>query len=167
MARRHGAKKIAFTSWLNFQLNANGLAVGGTAASTAFIAGAQASTLMRTRGNLVAWYDGVQAPGTSTRVAVGLIVMPEGQGTTVVSSPVTDPNAPWFYYSIFTLGYEETVVDTIDIPGLTSYRETIDSKAMRIIRADREVQFVVETASVIGAGSAVNVAMDGRALVGV
>ncbi len=89
--------------------------------------------------------------------------MPEGQSTTVVSSPITDDSAPWLWYTRFTLGYEEMVTDVVDVPGLSSYREVIDAKAMRVLRPDREVQLVFEQASVLSANN-VNVVANFRGL---
>jgi len=166
MARQSRGKKIDFTSWTLGSIAFNAIAAGGSAAFAIIGAGSAPATLLRSRGQMMAWYDGVQTPATTTRVAVGMIVMPEGQGTTVVSAPLTDPNAPWFYYSVFTLGYEEYAFDTLQAGALSSYREIIDDKAMRIIRPDREVQVVIESAAVQGAGSAVNVALDARFLLG-
>ncbi len=89
-------------------------------------------------------------------------MVPEGTGSTVLWSPLTDADAPWFYYSTFFLGYEEYVVDVIDSPVLTAYREIIDSKAMRRVR-NQEVQLVVENTTIAGAVS-VNIVAAGRML---
>ena len=79
--------------------------------------------------------------------------MQAGSGTTVIQSPLTDPDAPWLFYERFHLGYEEMVIDVVDVPGITSFRKTIDSKAMRILREGREVQLVIENLTVNGAAS--------------
>ena len=80
-------------------------------------------------------------------------------------SPIADATAPWFYYSTFALGYEEMVTDVVDVPGITSYRETIDVKAMRRLRPQEEVQCVFENTTIDGA-AAVNVSVFGRFLMG-
>jgi hypothetical protein len=120
---------------------------------------------MRTRGQLVCSLDGTAAPGLLVVIGIGLIVVPQGQGTTVIWSPISDGNAPWFYFSRFVVGYEEAVTDVIDVPGLSSYRETVDSKAMRRSLPDTEVQCVVENATLNG-GMNVSVSLQGRILVG-
>ena len=120
---------------------------------------------MRIRGELVSWIDGASAPGKAVQIAVGALVMPEGQGTTVVSSPITDDNAPWLFYERFVLGTEEMVTDVVDIPGLTIFRKTIDVKAMRILRADQEMQIVMENATIL-ASSSVNLSFQASALFG-
>jgi len=122
-------------------------------------------TIMRTRGNLCAWIDGLETPAVAVRVSVGMIVVPEGTAATVLWAPFTDETAPWFYHTEFTLGYEEMVTDVIDVPGISSYREVIDSKAMRIADPDTEVQLVVENTTITGAAS-VNVSVSGRFLLG-
>ncbi len=135
----------------------------GTSAQVAIGSQTTEETLLRVRGSLMAYVDAAQAPGGQALIGVGLIVMPEGTATTVTSSPISDGNAPWLWLSTFTLGYEEMVTDVIDIPGLTSYRETIDSKAMRILRPDREIQIVAENVTGLTALS-VNIAVMNRYL---
>ncbi len=125
----------------------------GTAALTFITAGQETDTLMRLRGELLCFLDGTSAPGKLVQIAIGAIVMPEGQGTTVVSSPSTDDTAPWLFYEQFTLGYEEAVTDVISYPGIGIYRKTIDVKAMRILRPDREVQLVVENTTLLSAAA--------------
>ena len=165
MARQQrGSKKIDFVRWSGFNGTANAL-TAGTLGSLAIVAEAVPETIMRTRGNLVAWMDGTQAPGPATQVAVGMIVVPEGTGSTVLWSPFTDINAPWFYHTQFLLGYEEYVIDVIDAPGLSVYREVIDSKAMRKIPPDSEIQVVFENTTIISAGT-VNVHLTGWLLRG-
>ncbi len=137
----------------------------GTSALAYLTAADETETLMRQRGELVASIDGLSSPGALVHIGIGTIVMPEGQSTTVVSSPITDSNAPWVYYEQFVLGYEEGVTDVIDYPGLTVFRKTIDTKAMRVLRPDREMQLVVENITLVGASS-VNIALTDRILLG-
>ena len=120
---------------------------------------------MRTRGRWTAYLDGASAPGLAVLVSVGMIVVPEGTGTTVLQSPFTDPNANWFFYDEALVGYEESVNDVIDIPGLAIFRGEIDTKAMRIAVPDTEVQFVIEATTVSGAKT-LNVHAHGRMLLG-
>ena len=147
--------------WTGFNGGANALAAGSIGVQ---LIGAShgTETLVRTRGNLVAYVDGAQAPGGQAFVAVGMILMPEGTGTTVTVRPHSERDASWFYWTEFNLGYEEMVTDVIDVPGLSSIREVIDSKAMRIMRT-QEIQLVVENITAQTAIS-VNVAVAGRFL---
>jgi len=92
-------------------------------------------------------------------------LVPEGTGTTVTWSPITDSNAPWYFYTRFHLGYEEAVVDVVAYEGMGAYREVIDAKAMRRIRPDVEVQLVIEQATV-GSAHAIQLGMAGRTLFG-
>ncbi len=142
------------------------LALGAGAIAQVFItAGNDTETLMRIRGDLVCTLDGLLAPGALVSVGVGLIVMPAGQGSTVVSNPLTDVNAPWLMYEAFTMGYEEAVVDAVQYTALSSWRKSIDVKAQRILRPDREVQLVVANAT-INASAAVQVSFASRVLFG-
>ncbi len=147
--------------WSGFNNTAAALAAGSVGFTLA-AAQHDRETIMRTRGSLLGYLDGTQSPGTLLVVAVGFALVPEGTSTTVLWSPFTDPDAPWFYYESFFLGYEEYVTDVIDAPGVSSFRQVIDSKAMRRVR-NQEVQMVVENATVLAAGT-VNVGVNGRFL---
>ncbi len=136
----------------------------GTNSSTIVTSGITSQTIMRVRGSLLAYLDATHAPGQAVRIGVGFILAQGGAGTTVLSSPLTDGDAPWFWYETFSLGYEEMVTDVVDVPGATAYRATIDSKAMRVLRPDQEVQCVVENQT-IQTASAVNVFVDARFLI--
>ena len=159
---RHG-KKIHYTHWTGFSISSNALSAG-TAAATMFSAAHESETLLRMRGNLVSYLDGTSTPGEEIEMGVGLILVPEGTGTTVLWSPLTDIDAPWIWYERFVLGYEEMVTDVVDVPGITSYRSVIDSKSMRIVR-NQEMQCVFENVTLGGAG-ATNNAVSIRALNG-
>jgi len=153
MARRRSGKKIDFTHW-RASLLSSANQVAGSVGILASLAQHLPETLLRTRGNLLSWLDLAQNPGTAVFVTAGLILVPEGTGSTVLWSPATDDDAPWFWYESWALGYDEAVIDTIGTPGASVYRTVVDSKAMRIIK-NMEVQFVVENTTV-GAASAVN-----------
>jgi len=163
MPRRRGGKKIDFTHWTGVQEQF--LAQGaGTAGLNVSPAAHESETLLRFRGHLAVFVDGQQAPSNLATIGVGMLVVPEGTGTTVLSSPVTNPDTSWFWYEQFVLAYEEYVTDVIDCPGMTSMRVIIDSKAMRVIR-NSEIQLVIENVTLNGALS-VNAVVTGRFLSG-
>ncbi len=148
--RRSGfAKKIDTVHWTygSFSFVGQG---AGTAAVQVFPAQHLPETLLRTRGEVLLSIFGAQAPNVLAGIGVGLVLVPEGLGTTVTWSPITDGDAPWLWVDYFSIGYSEAVVDVIDMPGLSSARRVIDSKAMRKIR-NREIQCVVENATISGA----------------
>ena len=141
------------------------LAVTAGAVAQTMITDGTQETLLRIRGQIMAYWDAATAPPKSVDVAIAALVVQAGTGSTVIQKPITDPDAPWLMYERFTLGYEEMVTDVIDVPGLTSFRKEIDNKAMRILREGREVQLVVEQATILAAGP-VNVSFSFRALLG-
>jgi len=165
MARRRSGfqKKIDTVHWTNFSSPITGLGAG-VAGVLALSAQHLPETLLRTRGELIAYVDGVQAPPQLAMVTCGLILVPEGTGTTVLWSPFTDGDAPWFYWDVLHIGYEEYVIDVVDAGNLNAARRVIDSKAMRKVR-NTEIQFVVENTALTGAAS-VNVVASGRVLSG-
>ncbi len=167
MPRRHRSDhtpKIQNLRWIGGRQSFAALSAG-TSATTFITAAATTDTIMRIRGEVVGYIDGASAPVKWIEIGLGCILMPAGQGTTVVLSPITDPDAPWLFYERFTLGFEEMVTDVIDVPGITTFRADVDVKAMRILRPETEVQIVVENATIGGAGSA-NVALSSRVLLG-
>ncbi len=152
MPRRRGTKKIHYTHWTGGGAAAVGQGAG-TAAQQVFAAQHLTETLLRFRGNMEAYLDGGQDSNVGVRFSLGLILVPEGTGTTVLWSPITDDDAPWIWTETFGLNYEEAAVDLIQSTGqVSSIRRIIDSKAMRIIR-NQEIQCVVENVTTIGAAN--------------
>ena len=159
---RH-AKKIDTVHWTGFILSALSLSAG-SAAQTAAPAQHLPETLLRIRGEWSATLDGGVASGVLVGVTAGLILVPEGTGTTVLWSPFTDDDAPWIWWDHFGLIYNEMVTDVISIQNTLSRARVVDSKAMRKIR-NTELQFVVENTT-INVGAGVDVTMGARVLAG-
>ena len=132
------AKKIDVVHWTygSFSFLAQG---SGTSAVNAFAAQHLPETLLRTRGEYVGYIDSASVPPTLVSLGIGLILVPEGTGSTVLWSPLTDGDAPWFYVDYAMLGYEEMVTDVIAVQEMLGVRRIIDSKAMRKIR-NAEIQ---------------------------
>ena len=137
----------------------------GSAAGQVLAAGTPAETILRMRGWCKAWIDGLQAPASAVLVTAGLILVPEGQGSTVIWEPFGDANAPWIWYTSFIIGYEEMVADAIDVPTLSSQSVLIDNKAMRKGSPDEELQLVITNSTLAGAAS-INSSLSGRILLG-
>ncbi len=163
-ARRSG-KKIDFVHWHGAVPTSQARAAGTTGVQVAAALSTHPETLLRIRGNVLCYADATQAPGGLIDIGLGLIVVPGGTGTTVTQAPITDADAPWLWYDRFAIGYEEYVTDVIDLPVAAAYRSVIDNKAMRILRLDEEIQFVVENAT-LGAAMSVNVVASMRLLFG-
>jgi len=163
-AGRTFQKTINTHRWDAVSVVAAPLTAGATAI-TALGAGRPPETLLRTRGTGVAYADGVAAPPKLVQVSMGLVLVPQGQGTTVIWDPFSDPNAPWLWFQEVMVGYEEYVTDVIDNPGISMARFDVDSKAMRKAGDDEEIQFVVTNTTISGAIS-VNVVVAFRFLLG-
>ncbi len=166
MARRSGfAKKIDTVHWTLMQEGVASMAAGSTA-RTAFSAQHLPETLMRIRGEWAASFVGALSSGTGIVITAGLILVPEGTGTTVLWSPVTDGDAPWMWWDTFQLIYEEHVTDVNYSVNTSSARRVIDSKAMRKVR-NRELQLVLENVTIAGlTASNVAVSLTARGLSG-
>ena len=165
MARRSSgrSKRIDEVNWHGVIGVASALAAG-TAAVNLISASLGSFTVMRTRGEWFGSFDTTSGPGAMMQVAMGIWLVPEGTGTTVLGSPISDPNADWFVYETRTLAYEEAVTDVIAYGGV-SFRSEIDGKSMRRMKSDMEVQVVYESATLLTT-EGVNLSFVGRILLG-
>ncbi len=165
MARRGHAKKIDTVHWTYGSFQAASLAAG-TVAVNVYSAQHLPETLMRIRGEWAALVGAVAAPGVGVALSAGLIQVPEGTGTTVLWSPISDGDAPWIWWDTLHLLYGEYVTDVIASQQTPDGRRVIDSKAMRKMR-NTELQFVAENATITGFNAAtVSVAGSVRTLFG-
>ena len=164
MARRTSRKTVQTLRWKKVRID-SGVLSAGSLSVTALAAEEFPDTVMRTRGELAGFVSGVQAPGALVSWAFGLVCVPEGTGATVIWSPITDGNAPWFVYATGHLGYEEYVADVVQAVALSSFRMEIDSKAMRKCPPDMELQAVFQQSSV-GTAADIRIAFTGRILLG-
>ena len=166
MARgRHFQQRKMITRWGGFNLSTGGLSAGAIGIQVSS-AGSIRETILRVRGTLDCYMDALSAPDLGVVVTVGMRLVPEGTGTTVISNPFSDSNNPgWFYMSCFHLAYEEKVTDVIALTELASYRETVDNKAMRLFGPDQEIQLVVVNTT-LEAAATIRLAFQGRILFG-
>ena len=146
------AKKIDNVVWELSTGNANSLAAGNVGINFSSV-GTAPTTLLRMRGEVIAALEGAIAPLKTVVVTMGIILVPEGSGTTVQFSPVTDANAPWVFWWSTLLYYTEYVVDVVGSTQAAMSRFVIDNKAMRRIRPDVEMQAVIENTTIDGAGT--------------
>ncbi len=143
---RH-AKKIDTVHWTGWTFSAAAVNAGTPVAVTVAAAQHLPETLMRIRGEWVAALDGAQTGGQGVSVSAGMILVPEGTGTTVLWAPSTDADAPWIWWDVMHLFYEEYIADVVVSQMVADGRRVIDSKAMRRIR-NTELQFVVENLTI-------------------
>ncbi len=162
MPRRRSGKKIDFVHWAT--ANAFFEALSAPQAATLFAAQHLSETLMRIRGEWVSNFDGLLTGAANSRVTCGIILVPEGTGSTVLWSPETDGDAPWIWWDQINLAYEEYITDVVWSDVTASGRRVIDSKAMRIVR-NQEIQCVVEKTNLVASFTA-NVMLGVRVLSG-
>ncbi len=137
----------------------------GTSGFTALAAGVPRETIMRTRGEVLVGMDGVSGPGKACLISMGLVLVPQGTGTTVIWDPFGDSEAPWFWFQETFISFEEGVVDAIAYQTLSMSRIIVDTKAMRRANVDEEVQMVV-TNTTVDAACVVNTMAAFRFLLG-
>ena len=165
MADRARVRKIDSTRWAGFNGMFSNISAGSFAINFGAAVLRQHETILRTRGNICGWIDGLGAPGRAALISMGLHLVPEGTGTTVLAEPFADDNEPWFYHEAFTVGTEELVTDVIETQGLSVFRQTVDSKAMRKMKSGQEIQAVITNTTLLSA-TAVNVSLNVRFLFG-
>ncbi len=116
--------------------------------STIITTSERSETIMRTRGEILVWLDASgSVAGDILRWAAGFLIQQEGQ--TPASTPIADGEAPFFWYETGTLA-AETAVGNVGAPSEMA-RIVVDSKAMRILRPNQEVEFIYEVVDVVGA----------------
>ena len=145
-ARRRGAGRRADLRWVLGRGTLLTLSGGATAGATVISAGNTSQTIMRTRGRFAVWLDPPLVVGDLVAWAVGLLIVPGLTGTTVTSSPLTDPEAPFYWYESGHLAAETTA--DADGEGIKVVTGIVDVKAMRILRPDQEVQMVAEMSDI-------------------
>ncbi len=163
MPRRRSGKKIDFLHWAYNDVTFAAQSAG-TSAQTLFAAQHLPETIMRMRGEALIYGDGNLVPPKDIIVGLGIILVPEGTGTTVLWSPLTDGDAPWIWHNAAGIAYEEYVADVIADQVAIGYRSTIDSKAMRIVK-NMEIQCVMENQTG-GAAMNANAVVTTRVLAG-
>ncbi len=153
--------------WLGFSSGTAFLAQGAGSVGTVVASPTSVlDTIMRTRGSVVSFVDGVDEPGALSEIAIGMIILQEGSiAVGGFPIPITDDNADWFWYTRFTLGYEEPVLNVISVQTVSGYREVIDSKAMRKGALDTEIGLCFEQVS-LGTDVGSNTVVNGRWLLG-
>ena len=166
MARTRGGKTIRTLRWTGLSVNSGAFGAGSVAV-TALAAEKFPDTVMRTRGELVGMIvDTLPIPdGVLVRYGFGLVCVPEGTGATVVWSPLSDANAPWFVYASGFLARRFLTVDAGECDGLPWFRERVDSKAMRKCPPDMELQAVFEQSTIVTAQD-IRMVFSGRVLLG-
>ena len=138
----------------------------GIAALNALAAQHLPETLLRIRGEWALSSTASIAGNNGAAICMGLILVPEGTGTTALWSPITDGDAPWIWWDCMHLIYEEYVANVVQSSQTSSGRRVIDSKAMRKVR-NSELQLVVENATISGMSAlSVNAVATGRVLAG-
>ncbi len=134
----------------------------GTVQTILFAVTDLGGTIMRVRGDLVVGFGATgSTDGDAVAFAAGIML---GQtGSTFTSTPLTDPQAPWMWYSTGVLlegaaGRGEAVT--------AGFRGVIDGKAMRRFQGgDQSLFLIFETADIVGAPT-VSFGVSGRVLVG-
>ena len=122
-------------------------------------------TLMRVRGRVAVGLD-VPSADAAMVVGVGMIIGDANQvtaGSTAFPSPIEDLAADWLWHGLYPL---QSITGTqVDILGGQWWQETIDSKAMRKVKATEVIAVMVDGNILQGAPTA-DVILAARCLTG-
>ena len=144
MARRSEGRKTDYTWRAGAASFGTGVSLTATQAAlnATGVAVVTASTLMRTRGEVIIEAT-PNAIGDTDVVGLGLIVVSMdvfGVGGTSLPGPLTDPRAPWLWHWYVNLEAASVALDGSHI--LTNRIIEIDSKAMRCMKETETIALV-------------------------
>ena len=121
-------------------------------------------TLIRTRGHLNVHFDPASI-GDVIQVAVGLGIYSSDAfavGSTALPGPITDADYDWIWHNVMTMGPAFSATETgVDI--LSNKWVEVDSKAMRKLKPNQTVGWMLE-ALVLSGGGTVDIAVAARQL---
>ncbi len=147
MARSRGGRSGGRRADLRWTYGSSHYSGTTSSAFLTLISGSNFSqTLMRSRGQLLCSIDG-PAVNDTIDVGIGFLLAQAGL-TGIASTPLTDGDAPFFWFHAFTL-HSQTSTQS-EVLGTQVYRTEIDSKAMRVVRPDQAVYSVIEVLQVVG-----------------
>ena len=141
-------RKVGSVTWQGSCAGAS-IAAGSSLLSVINIP-SSSSTLLRTRGEVVASIDG-PTDGDKTCVGMGLIVVTEEQttvGVSAVPNPLSDLDAEWIWHGFLLLMAQGATEDSNVVTN--AVRLTVDSKAMRKIKQTQDIVLITGLANQAG-----------------
>ena len=123
-----------------------------TEVSLEIIAFNQAQTIVRTRGELAAFFD-LSGSSAGDACVLGIGLMIGSSGATIARSSIDEADYSWLWHKFVPLSTETVIGGAASDwgPLTASVRIEIDSKAMRRVKFSDLVFMVMETSSVSGA----------------
>ncbi len=153
MATRSRGRRSDYT-WQGLAAGAAGISIAANAqAIQTIVTLANAGTIMRCRGEVVASVDG-PADGDKVGIGVGLIVVNDdavAAGAAAVPSPLNDLDAEWIWHGFLLLQIQAGtgVGASLNVGGVVD-RLTCDSKAMRRFKQNQVLAFAMHTVGISG-----------------
>ncbi len=151
MARRFshsGGRKIDFKQWVSIPSILKESAVAGTFAggSASF---AVPATVLRCRSEVLIQFDETRTAGDQMDVAIGLAKMStDAAAGASLPDPIGEVGFPWLFWKQVKLECIST--STTYDPG-SSLRFSVDTKAMRKVKPDESIIWLIEFANPAGA----------------
>jgi len=150
---RQGPKRQAL--WANVVTRISALAVTTKSVGTSIgLVTPDSITLIRSRGQGAVHFDSVNS-GDTVQVGIGLGIYTDdafGIGATAMPGPLTDADWDWVYYKTLMFGPAHVAAETPD-SILWNFWFEIDSKAMRKMKANQVLAWIVEGVVISGGGN--------------
>ncbi len=112
-------------------------------------------TLIRTRGDLLLQFDPASiADILQVGIGLGIVSADAFQvgGSTAIPGPLTDPEWDWVYHRLVSFGPAVAAAQT-ETALPQHFREAVDSKAMRKMKANQAAVRVAESVVLSGGGN--------------
>ena len=108
-------------------------------------------TIVRIRGNMMCWNDSTSGSGAVALVTLGMFLADAAQVTVGISAmplPFSNIGSDWIYWDQFIVG--EQISNQADANDISFERHIVDSKAMRKVKLNHQLQLVAELQNVEG-----------------
>ncbi len=150
---RRPGRKIDFKQWdfipaIELTTTVSGTFSGGGLAFTI------PATILRARSRIIAFFDATVQVADTIDVGLGLAVISSDAftlGATAFPDPLSEPEYPWLWWTDISLRAEETGAATNRAWGTASQLLSVDTKAMRKIKPQETLCWVMQTSNVVGA----------------
>ena len=108
-------------------------------------------TLVRVRGEFVAYATAIGASGAQAIVGIGLIRVTGralAAGVSSLPTPITDQGSDWLYHKMFPISVRGSLGADSEATGAHVFRWEIDNKSMRKFELNQAIALVTENSAI-------------------
>ena len=133
------------------------MSADGVTAGAGFLSASARFTIRRVRGVIIASLNGTLAGSDHVRIGIGLAVFSTDSvvaGGASLPEPLGDPAFPWMWWREISLRMPGSSTNATWVNpggwGLAAQQIEVDVKAMRIIRPDQSLAWVIQYSNTSG-----------------